>query len=82
MIKFDLDNAWYCFCKEVKWTLAIRWQVWTISVLDFNRVPHHAHTLIQEKILSVCQKGINEFQTVCIRIKAVEIIKLCNDIPC
>jgi hypothetical protein len=24
MIKFDVDKPRYCFCQEVKWTLAIR----------------------------------------------------------
>jgi hypothetical protein len=36
------------------------------------------HMLCYRKtVLIVCQKGINEFQTLCIGFKAVEIIKLC-----
>jgi len=36
----------------------------------------------RKKILIVCQKGINEFQTLCGGFKPVEIIKLCYDVPC
>jgi len=36
----------------------------------------------RKKILIVCQKGINEFQTLCARFKVVEMIKLCNVVPC
>jgi hypothetical protein len=32
----------------------------------------------RKKLLIVCQKGINEFQTLCSRFKAVEIIMLCS----
>jgi hypothetical protein len=40
------------------------------------------HTLCyRKKILIVCQKGINEFQTLCGGFKPVEIIKLCNVVP-
>jgi len=35
-----------------------------------------------EKILISCQKGIIEFQTLCGGFKAVEIIQLCNVVPC
>jgi hypothetical protein len=35
----------------------------------------------RKKILSVWQKGINEFQTLCGGFKAVEIIKLWNLVP-
>jgi hypothetical protein len=34
------------------------------------------------KIRIVCQKGINEFQTLCGGFKAVEIMKLCYVVPC
>jgi hypothetical protein len=36
----------------------------------------------RKKKLIVWQKGINEFQTLCGGFKAVEIIKLCNGVPC
>jgi len=36
----------------------------------------------RKEILIVCQKGINEFQTLCIGFKVVEIIKLCYVVPC
>jgi hypothetical protein len=35
----------------------------------------------RRKILIVCQKGINEFQTLCGGFKAVEIIMICNVVP-
>jgi hypothetical protein len=35
----------------------------------------------RKKILIVCQKGINESQTLCGGFKAVEITKLCNVAP-
>jgi len=41
------------------------------------------HTVsYRKKILIVCQKEINELQMLCIRFKAVEIIKLCYVVPC
>jgi len=40
------------------------------------------HTLChRKKILIVCQEGINEFQTLCVGLNAVETIKLCQMIP-
>jgi hypothetical protein len=36
----------------------------------------------RKKILIVWQKGINELQTLCGGFKAVEIINLCNVVPC
>jgi len=36
----------------------------------------------RKKILNVCQKGINEFQILCIGFKVVEIMKCCNVAPC
>jgi hypothetical protein len=36
----------------------------------------------REKILIICQKGINELQMLCIEFKAVEIIMLYDDVPC
>jgi len=33
----------------------------------------------RKMILLVCHREINEFQTLCVRFKAVEIIKLCYD---
>jgi len=81
MIKFDVDKLQDCFWQEVKWTLAIRYQLLTLSALDLNFVHHLPHTLLLEKILIVCQKGINEFQMLRRWFKAVEIIKLCNVVP-
>jgi hypothetical protein len=40
------------------------------------------HTLCYRKmILIVCQKGINEFETLCGGFNVVEILKLCNIVP-
>jgi hypothetical protein len=40
------------------------------------------HTLChRKKVAIVCQKGIKEFQMLCIGFNAVEIIKLCNTVP-
>jgi len=36
----------------------------------------------RKKILIVCQKGINQFQTLYIGFKAAETIKLCDIVPC
>jgi len=82
MIKFDVDKPQDCFCQEGKWMLAIRYQLSTHSALDLDPVHHLPHALLQEKILMVCQKGINEFQTLCGRFKAAAIIKRCNGVPC
>jgi hypothetical protein len=65
MIKYDLDKPWDCFRQEVKWMLAIRWQLSTLSALDMGRVHHLPHPLLQEKILIVGQKRINELQMLC-----------------
>jgi hypothetical protein len=40
MIKFDADIPRDCFRQEVKWTLAIRLQLSTLSVLDLDNVYH------------------------------------------
>jgi len=49
MIKFDVDKARDCFCQEVKWTLAIHYQLSTLSALDLDHVHHLPHALLQEK---------------------------------
>jgi hypothetical protein len=49
MIKFDVDKLRNCFRQEVKWTLAIRYQLSTLSALDLDRVPHLPHALLPEK---------------------------------
>jgi hypothetical protein len=36
----------------------------------------------KKKIRSVCQKGINEVQTRCVRINVEEILKLSKLVPC
>ena len=45
MIKFDVAIPWDCFCKEVKWTLSIGYQLATPSALDLDRIHHLLHTL-------------------------------------
>jgi hypothetical protein len=49
MIKFDVDKPRDCLRQEVKWTLAIRDQLSTLSALDLDRVHHLPHTLLPEK---------------------------------
>jgi hypothetical protein len=49
MIKFDIDKPWYCFRQEVKWTLAIHYQLSTLSALDLGHVHHLPHALLSEK---------------------------------
>jgi hypothetical protein len=49
MIKFDADKPPDCFHQEVKWTLAIRYQLSTLSALDLDRVHHLPHALLPEK---------------------------------
>ena len=49
MIKCDVDKQRECFRLEVKWTLAIRYQLSTISALDLDCVHHLPHGLLPEK---------------------------------
>ena len=49
MITFDVSNPRDCFRHLVKWTLAIGWQLWTISALDLDRIHHLPHALLKEK---------------------------------
>jgi hypothetical protein len=49
MIKFDLDTLRDCFHEEVMQTLAIRYQLSTLSALDMDRVHHLPHALLPEK---------------------------------
>jgi len=49
MVKFEVDTPQDCFCLEVKWTLAIRWQHSTLSALDLGCLYHLPHALLQEK---------------------------------
>jgi len=45
MKKFDVDNPWDCFRQEVQWTLALCYQLSTLSALDLHRVLHLPHAL-------------------------------------
>jgi hypothetical protein len=49
MMKLDVDKPWDCFRQEVKWMLAIHWQLSTLSALDLDCVHHLPHALPQEK---------------------------------
>jgi hypothetical protein len=49
MIQFDVDKPWDCFRQEVKWRLAIRYQLSTLSALDLDHVHHLPHALLPEK---------------------------------
>jgi hypothetical protein len=49
MIEFDVDKPRDCFRQEVKWTLAFRYQLSTLSALDLDLVHHLPHPLLPEK---------------------------------
>jgi len=49
MIKFEVDKPRDCLREEVKWTLAIRYQLSTLFALDLDRVHHLPHALLPEK---------------------------------
>jgi hypothetical protein len=49
MIKFDVAQTRDCLRQVVKWTLAIRYQLSTLSALDLDRVHHLPYPLLQEK---------------------------------
>jgi len=49
MIKLDVDIPRDCTQQKMKWTLALRSQLSTLSVLDLDRVDHLPHTLLLEK---------------------------------
>jgi len=49
MIKFDVDEPWYCISPQVKWTLAMRYQLATLSALDLDLVHHLPHALLPEQ---------------------------------
>jgi len=48
LIKSDVDIPWNCFCQEVKWTLAIRYQFSTLSTFDFSCIHHLPLAVLQE----------------------------------
>jgi hypothetical protein len=49
MIEFDVDKAHDCIRQEVKWTLAIRQQLSTLSAFDSDRVHYLPKAVPQEK---------------------------------
>jgi hypothetical protein len=57
MEKFHADILQDCFCQEVQWTLAIRYQLSTLSALHLDCVHHIAHTLLYEKDTYCLPKG-------------------------
>jgi hypothetical protein len=46
IIKLDGNNPRDCFRQEVKWMLAIRYQLSTFSALDSFRIRHLPHALL------------------------------------
>jgi len=82
LMKFDVHNPgmasarkWsgpWPFVRSFWHTINWIWAVYT----TFHMLCH------RKKILMVCQKGINGFQTLCVGFKAVETIKLCYNFPC
>jgi hypothetical protein len=50
MITFVIHQPRNCFQQEGKWTLAIRWQLSTLSALDLGHVYHLPHALLQENV--------------------------------
>jgi hypothetical protein len=59
MINFDVDNPRDCLRQEVKWTVAIHYQLFTLSALDSDRVHHLPLPLLPEKD-TYCQQDGNE----------------------
>ena len=57
MIKCDVDKPQDCFRQEVKWTLAIRYQLSTLCALDLDRVHHLAHALLPANDTSRLPEG-------------------------
>jgi len=57
MIECDVDKPRNCFCQEVKWTLAIRLQLSTLSALALDRIHHLPHALPQEEDTDCLQEG-------------------------
>jgi len=49
MLKVDVDKPQDCFRQGVKWTLAIRFQLSTLSALDLDRIHHLPHALLPDK---------------------------------
>jgi len=49
IIKFDVDTLRDCFQQEVKWRMAIRYQLSTLSALDLSSIYHLPYPLLQEK---------------------------------
>jgi hypothetical protein len=49
MTKFHVDTRWDYFRQEVKWTLAIHYQLSTLSALDLDRVHHLPYAVLLEK---------------------------------
>jgi hypothetical protein len=82
MMKFDVDKPRDSLSHEITWVLAIVYQWSNRSALDFDRGHHLPHGQLQEKILIIGQKRMNEFQTLSSRFEAVEIILLCNVVSC
>jgi hypothetical protein len=60
MIKFDVDNPMNYFHQEVKWTLAIHYQRWTLSALVLHRVHHLSHALLPELKDTYCMPEGNQ----------------------
>jgi len=48
IIKFDVDNLWDCFPQEARWTLAICYQLSTLSALDLGCIHHLPHAMLQK----------------------------------
>jgi hypothetical protein len=57
MIKFDVDKPRDYLRQEVKWTLAIGYQLSTLSALDLDRIHHLPHALLPEKVTYCLPEG-------------------------
>jgi len=82
MTTFHIDLPEHCFWQEVQCAPAICQQLSTLSALDLDCVHHLPHALPQQKVQVVCQKEIDQFQTLCVGFKAEEIIKFCYIVHC
>jgi hypothetical protein len=57
MIKFVVDKPRDYLHQEVKWTLAICYQLSTLSALDLDRVHRLPHALLPEKVTYCLPEG-------------------------
>jgi hypothetical protein len=78
MIKFDVDIPRDFFRQEVTWTLAIRYQLSTLSALDLDSIHHLPHALLPEKHTYCLPEGNQCIPNALRRIQSGGDLTLCN----